>query len=104
MEYCNILKGVIDDAIISAISFHFVLVNYKYNEEFCKALGQQVRRIRQREGISMRKLALEAEMEYSQLSKIERGVINTTVSSLYALATAMNIPVKEFFDFKVPKK
>ena len=52
----------------------------------------------------MRKLALEAEMEYSQLSKIERGVINTTVSSLYALATAMNIPVKEFFDFKVPQK
>lgn len=52
----------------------------------------------------MRKLALEADMEYSQLSKIERGVINTTVSTLYALANAMNTPVKEFFDFKVSKK
>jgi transcriptional regulator with XRE-family HTH domain len=27
-------------------------------------------------GISMRKLALHADMEYSQLSKIERGVTN----------------------------
>jgi transcriptional regulator with XRE-family HTH domain len=79
-------------------------VNYKYNEEFCKALGTQVRKLRQREGISMRKLALQADMEYSQLSKIERGVINTTVSTLQALAEAMDIPAKEFFDFKFPKK
>jgi transcriptional regulator with XRE-family HTH domain len=79
-------------------------VNYKYNQEFCKALGNQVRKVRQREGISMRQLALNADMEYSQLSKIERGVINTTVSTLQSLAEAMDIPVKEFFDFRFPKK
>lgn len=79
-------------------------MNYKYNEEFCKALGVQVRKVREKKGISMRKLALQAEMEYSQLSRIERGVTNTTVSTLLALAEAMDIPVKEFFDFKFPKK
>ena len=79
-------------------------MNYKYNEAFCLALGEQVRKIRQREGISMRKLALQAEMEYSQLSKIERGVTNPTVSTIYALADALNIPVKDLFDFKISKK
>lgn len=50
----------------------------------------------------MRGLAKEADIEYSQLSKIERGAINTTISTVYALAQALNIPAKEFFDFKVP--
>ena len=52
----------------------------------------------------MRKLALQADMEYSQLSKIERGVINTTISTVCTLSEAMDIPVKEFFDFKLPAK
>ena len=52
----------------------------------------------------MRKLAAEADMEYSQLSKIEREVINTTISTVYALSDAMDIPMKEFFDFKLPAK
>ena len=52
----------------------------------------------------MRKLALQADMEYSQLSKIERGVINTTISTVYTLSQALDIPVKEFFDFKLPAK
>ena len=52
----------------------------------------------------MRKLALQTDMEYSQLSKIERGVINTTISSVYTLSETLDIPVKEFFDFKPPAK
>ena len=51
----------------------------------------------------MRGLAKEADIEYSQLSKIERGVINTTISTVYALAQALDIPVKDFYDFKNPK-
>jgi transcriptional regulator with XRE-family HTH domain len=79
-------------------------VNYKFNQDFCVALGIQLRAVRQKQGLSMRELALQADMEYSQLSKIERGVINTTVSSLQSLAEALNVPVKEFFDFKFPTR
>ena len=49
---------------------------------------------REEKGMSLRKLALQAGMDYSQLSKIERGVIHTTVCSLQALAEALNIPLK----------
>lgn len=79
-------------------------MNYKHSEAYCKAFGSQLRKLRQTKGISMRKLALQADMEYSQLSKIERGVINTTISTVYALSETLDIPVKEFFDFKLPTK
>ena len=46
--------------------------------------------LRQGKGISMRGLAKEADIEYSQLSKIERGVINTTISTVYTLAQALD--------------
>jgi transcriptional regulator with XRE-family HTH domain len=79
-------------------------VNYKHNEKYCKAFGAQLRKLREEKGISMRQLALQADMEYSQLSKIERGVINTTISTVHALADALDIPERDFFDFKVPGK
>jgi transcriptional regulator with XRE-family HTH domain len=52
----------------------------------------------------MREFALQADMEYSQLSKIERGVINTTISSAYNIAEALEVSVKELFDFKISKQ
>jgi transcriptional regulator with XRE-family HTH domain len=79
-----------------------VPVNYKHDEAYCKAFGKQLRKLRQGKGLSMRKLAAEAEIEYSQLSKIEQGVINTTISYVYNLAVTLDIPVKEFFNFKFP--
>ena len=75
-------------------------MNYKHNERYCKAFGRQVRKIRLEKNLSMRELALQADMEYSQLSKIERGVINTTISTVYALSQALEIPVVDLFDFK----
>ena len=78
-----------------------MLVNYKHSEEYCKAFGHQLRKLRLDKGLSMRQLASEADMEYSQLSKIERGVTNTTISTVHALATALEGPEKDLFDFTV---
>lgn len=47
----------------------------------------------------MEKLALAAGIEYSQVSDIEHGKINTTISTVRAIAQALNIPEKELFDF-----
>ena len=76
-------------------------VNYKHNQQYCIAFGKQLRKCRQEKGLSMRQLAAEADMEYSQLSKIERGVINTTISTAHALSVALDIPEKILFDFTV---
>lgn len=78
-----------------------MFVNYKHNEEYCKAFGNQLRKLRQDKGLSMRQLAAEADMEYSQLSKIERGVINTTISTVHSLALALGVTEKSLFDFSI---
>lgn len=61
----------------------------------------QLRKIRISKGFSMRGLAKEADIEYSQLSKIERGVINTTISTVFVLSQALGVETKELFDFEV---
>jgi transcriptional regulator with XRE-family HTH domain len=48
----------------------------------------------------MRQFALQADMEYSQLSKIERGVTNPTISTALAIAEALGVPHNELFDFE----
>jgi len=79
-------------------------VNYKYSEEYCKAFGVHLRKLREKKGIGMRQFALIAEMEYSQLSKIERGVTNPTISTVLALAAALELPHSDLFDFKFDLK
>ncbi len=75
-------------------------VNYKYNEAFCKAFGKQLRKLRVQKGFGMRQFAVHADMEYSQLSKIERGVVNTTISTVLALSIALETEPAVLFDFK----
>jgi transcriptional regulator with XRE-family HTH domain len=50
----------------------------------------------------MREFALHADMEYSQLSKIERGVTNPTISTVLALAEALGVAHHELFNFRFP--
>lgn len=75
-------------------------MNYKHNEEYCKAFGVHLRKLRENKGIGMRQFAIIADMEYSQLSKIERGVINPTISTALALTTALGISHNDIFNFK----
>jgi transcriptional regulator with XRE-family HTH domain len=63
-----------------------------------------LRRLREAKGIGMREFALHADIEYSQLSKIERGVTNPTISSVFALAETLRIEHNELFGFTFPLK
>jgi transcriptional regulator with XRE-family HTH domain len=79
-------------------------VNYKRNTEYCKAFGKHLRKLREGKGIGMREFALIADMEYSQLSKIERGVTNPTLSTIFALSQALGVSHTELFAFIFPGK
>lgn len=52
----------------------------------------------------MKHLADLANMEYSQVARIERGVVNTTISSAYAIALALEVSLDKLFDFGVSEK
>jgi transcriptional regulator with XRE-family HTH domain len=50
----------------------------------------------------MEELAFEAEMEYRQLGRIERGETNATIITLLRLAQVLEVDITEFF--QTPKK
>lgn len=79
-------------------------MNYKHNPEYCKAFGANFRKLREAKGIGMREFALQADIEYSQLSKIERGVTNPTISTAIYLAEALGVSHQELFAFKYSLK
>ena len=44
-------------------------------------------------------MAYTADIPISQVGRIERGEINTTISTVKALAISLNIPVTDLFNF-----
>lgn len=56
-----------------------------------KILAENVKRYRTGSNLSQEALANMAGIEYSQISRIERGIINTSVSVIFAIAQALKV-------------
>lgn len=65
------------------------------NDEVIKAFGNRVRLLRKEKGYTMEKLAELAGIDYRQVSYIEHGQVNVTISSIYALAKALDLKLSE---------
>ncbi|MDP2413841.1 helix-turn-helix domain-containing protein [Daejeonella sp.] len=74
-------------------------MNGSRNNEYITAFGNNLRALRKAKGLSMEKLAQEAGIEYSQVSDIELGKINTTVSTICLLSKGLGVSPKDLFDF-----
>jgi len=61
------------------------------------ALGAQVRELRTALGMTIKDLANQAGLSLGMLSKIETGAISASLSTLQALATALNVPITTLF-------
>lgn len=66
---------------------------------YLKEFGNNLRRIRKAKGLSMEAVANEAEIEYRQLGRIERGEVNTTIISLLRISEILKVDVKMLFEF-----
>lgn len=64
-----------------------------------KKFGENLRKVRLAKGYTQEHLANELGIEISQISRIERGVINTSVSTLYSISLILKVNVSDFFDF-----
>jgi transcriptional regulator with XRE-family HTH domain len=61
-------------------------------------VGEWIRRIRVRKGLSQRALALESGLSANAISRIERGESSPTVTSLHRIAAALEVPIVDFFE------
>lgn len=62
------------------------------------AFGNAVRRIRKGKKISMQQLAHQADIELSQIYRIETGKINPKLSTILNIARALGVSPAEFFN------
>lgn len=69
--------------------------------EYIKQLGLRLRKLRIRIKLSQEELAFSADIPISQIGRIERGEINVTVSTLYAIAKALNTHPKNLLNFDI---
>jgi transcriptional regulator with XRE-family HTH domain len=56
-----------------------------------KLIGARIRKLRNDKQLTLEHLAFKADMDYTQLSRIELGKINTSIYQIYKIATALQI-------------
>lgn len=64
--------------------------------------GNSVRQKRLSKGFSQETLAYHCHIDTRQVGRIERGEVNTTISTVFALSRALEIEVAYLFDFPLP--
>lgn len=69
---------------------------YYRDDQFLIEIGQKVRSIRLKRGLTQTELAFKCnDVDYSQINRLELGKINFTISYLKLLAIALEVEVSE---------
>jgi len=71
------------------------------DKKFIKAFGEHVKQLRVKKNMSQEDLANDADIPINQVGRIERGEVNTTISTISVIAKALEIHHKELMDFDV---
>lgn len=66
-------------------------------KDYILNLGSKVRQIRIEKNYSIEKLSLKSGISYSQLIRIEKGKINTSIYQLYVIAQHLEVEIGELF-------
>lgn len=69
-------------------------------DELLFKIGQSVRYLRQKEGISQEELAFRANLNLNSISTLERGLNNIKIKTLYSIAKALNVKIEEILNCK----
>jgi len=63
--------------------------------ENLKLIGARIRKFRIKKGISQESFAIECELDYSQINRMELGKVNFGIALIYRIARALEVDVKE---------
>jgi transcriptional regulator with XRE-family HTH domain len=70
------------------------------NKEYIKQrFAKNLKALREKKGISLRELSLRANLEYSQVQRIEKGKVNLSLTTMIALAEGLDVHPKKLLDF-----
>lgn len=69
--------------------------------EFLILFGKEIEKQRIEQNLSYRQLAQRCDIDHSNISKIEKGEINITLSTILELCKGLKLQPKQLFDFKI---
>lgn len=73
-------------------------MEYLTEKDFLIAFGKNLRKVRKAQGFTQAQLANDIGVEISQISRIERGIINTSVGNANAIANALKVDLQDLFN------
>jgi transcriptional regulator with XRE-family HTH domain len=71
----------------------------KEDQLFISKFGNHLRAMRLEKNLSQEMLANDANIPINQIGRIERGEISTSLNTIYKIANALEIDIKELFNF-----
>lgn len=74
-------------------------MDYNNEYDYLIAFGNNLRQLRKDKGFTQADLANDINIEISQISRIERGIINTTIYNAYRIAKVLSIDPETLFKF-----
>ena len=69
-------------------------------DELLFKIGQSVRYLRLKQGISQEELAFKSGLNMNSISTLERGINNVKIKTLYKIAQALNVDVNDILNCK----
>lgn len=61
--------------------------------------GKRVRKLREAQGISQEELGFISDLHRTYISEVERGIRNISLDNIYKLAKALDVSLRDLFDF-----
>jgi len=74
------------------------MTKHSYNKAL-KKFGEHLSELRKKKNLSLRDLSYACDIDNSKISKIEKGMINITLSTAIQLANALEISLSELMEF-----
>lgn len=77
----------------------FCFVQNVKDQEILNKLANRLKELRNEKGMTQEDLSFKADLTLSQIARIETGRINTSISTLSRISTALGVNLKELLDF-----
>ncbi len=73
-----------------------------FDEAGLKAFAIHLKKVRNEKGFTQEDLSYGADVSTSQIGRIETAQINPTLSTIFQIARALDVPASKLFEFKLP--
>ena len=73
----------------------------KESEKYLVEVGKNLKKMRTKKKLSLRKLAAACNVDHSDIGKIEKGEINITLLTLFDLAAGLEVHPKKLMNFEI---